>query len=311
MNIKRCLHCYEPVTGETEIHEKCAKKFYGVITVPKLEYELSNLHLLAKELIKSRITVPGVQAKLSLAFNDYKRRDKLTIVGVWGNYILKTPSDIYPYIVEIEDLTMHLATLFKIETVPHSMIRLKSGELAYITKRVDREKDSKLHMEDFCQLSNRLTENKYKSSMERIGRTIMKYSSNPIADSLTLFELTLFSFITGNGDMHLKNFSLLYRGEIITLAPAYDLLSTRLLIPENKDNEELALTLNGKKWGFTKNDFISFAKNLKLNDKQINNVFKKFHNSSLKVSEIIDCSFLTEELKCAYKELILNRSSRL
>ncbi len=167
-------------------------------------------------------------------------------------------------------------------------------------------------IEDFCQLSQRLTEDKYKGSMEQAGKSIHLYSSNPLLDALTFFEVALFSFLTGTADMHLKNFSLLdYRTGMTGLSPAYDMLSTRLVIPEKDDNEEMALTLNGKKRNFKLNDFYVLGRNLKLNEKQVQNSLKKFSKQLDKALSFIDFSFLSTDFKESYKELIQKRAERL
>jgi len=310
----KCLFCYQELAeGEVDFHAKCAKKMFGTAQAPVLDYSLDQMQELAHKVVQSHVTVPGVQAKLSFHFEPKRgEANRLTLVGVWGNYILKPPTTQFANLPENEDLTMHLASLFKIKTVPHSLIRLKSGEFAYITKRIDRVKGAKLPMEDLCQLSERLTEDKYKGSMEQIGKVIMQHSSNPLFDAQVLFELTLFSFLTGNADMHLKNFSLIdYENGITQIAPAYDLLSTRLVIPEKDDPEELALTMNARKRKFTKNNFIQFAQSLKLNEKQLVNIFNRFQKALPKVLGFIDESFLPYDKKVDYKELIQERTKRL
>jgi serine/threonine-protein kinase HipA len=311
---EKCFYCYQPLAAdELDFHPKCAKKIFGTTQVPVLDYSLNQMQDLAHKVVKSQVTVPGVQAKLSFHFEPQRgQENRFTLVGLWGNYILKPPTPQFAHLPENEDLTMRLASLFKIETVPHTLFRLKSGELAYLTKRIDRLGEQKLAMEDFCQLSERLTEDKYKGSMEQVGKVLMKYSSNPVFDALVLFEVTLFSFLTGNADMHLKNFSLIDHANGLTqLAPAYDLLSTRLVIPEKDDPEELALTLNGRKRKLTRNDFMLFAQSLQLNAKQIENSMNRFQKALPKVLDLIDESFLLDEKKVEYKELIANRSKRL
>jgi len=208
---------------------------------------------------------------------------------------------------------MHLAGLFGISTVPHCLIRLRSGELSYITKRIDRKAGSKIfHMEDMCQLTERLTEHKYRSSMERIAKVINKYSSHPLFDMVTFFQINLFSFICGNADMHLKNFSLYYRRkDLIQLAPAYDLVATRLLIPAKDDPEESALTINGKKSKLQRSDFDAFAKNIGLNEKQVFNVYKRIFSNITKAFDFIDLSLLSRDKKDEFKELIADRIARL
>jgi serine/threonine-protein kinase HipA len=309
--MNKCLYCYGEL-NEGDFHSACSKNFFGTDIAPKIPYNLNELYKLGKIVVEKRVTIPGVQKKLSMELDKkIKNEPKLTIVGMWGNYILKPPSSHFKALPENEDLTMKLANLFGIKTVEHSLIRLKSGELSYITKRIDRVKNRKLHMEDFCQLTERLSEDKYKGSMELINKTIDKYSANPGLDKLTIFELTIFSFLTGNADMHLKNFSLIYKNGMITLAPAYDLLSTRLVIPERKDPDELALTLNGKKRKLRLEDFLKFAETSDLNKKQIENTFKKFANGIEKAFQLIDFSFLDKEMKRKYKNLISERAKRL
>jgi serine/threonine-protein kinase HipA len=310
----KCLYCYQPLgEGDIGFHSKCSKKIFGTTEAPVLDYSLDQMHELAKKVVQSHVTVPGVQAKLSFHFEPQRgQENRLTLVGVWGNYILKPPTQQFDHLPENEDLTMHLAKLFKINVVPHSLIRLKSGELAYITKRIDRIGEQKLAMEDLCQLSERLTEDKYKGSMEQVGKVIMQYSSNPLFDAQVFFEVALFSFLTGNADMHLKNFSMIDLDNGLTqLAPAYDLLSTRLVIPEKDDPEELALTMNGRKRKFRINDFQQLAKSLKLNQKQVDNILKRFQKAIPTVLDFINNSFLPEDKKIEYKELIQERASRL
>jgi serine/threonine-protein kinase HipA len=305
--IKRCLYCYTALNeNEIDFHAGCSKKIFGQPVPPELPYTENKLDDLAKQVIQSQMTVTGVQPKLSLHItkgvnkNDPK---KFTIVGLWGGYILKPASTHYPQLPEVEDLTMHLATIAKIKTVPHSLIRMKSGNLAYITKRIDRSKKNKLHMEDMCQLTERLTEDKYHGSYEQIAKVIMKYSVNPGLDLVNFFEQLLFCFLTGNADMHLKNFSLINEpGAGYTLTSAYDMVSTALVNP--KDDEELALTLNGKKKKINRNDFIACFTNMKLEIKQQENIFKKMEKAKKNWFNFIDISFLSNDFKLAYKKLI-------
>jgi serine/threonine-protein kinase HipA len=309
-----CLYCYQPLTEpEVDFHKSCSKKMFGTSIPPILEYSLNEMNQLAKQVVQSQIAVTGVQAKLSVRFEPKRGEpNRFTLVGLWGNYILKPPTGLYPQMPENEDLTMHLAGIFKIKTVPHCLIRLKSGELAYLTRRIDRASHQKLHMEDLCQLSERLTEDKYKGSMEQVGKTIMRYSSNPIFDAITFFETTLFCFLTGNADMHLKNFSLIdgENGQTV-MAPAYDLLSTRLVIPEKEDPEEIALTINGKKRKLNRTDFNVLGNALNLNETQITNVFRKIETGMGKALSFIDDSFLTTDMQERYNELMTERFKRV
>lgn len=310
----RCLFCYrELAPGEKDFHKSCSRKIFGSAIVPELPYTRENLTDLAKEVVRSQTTLTGVQAKLSLDLHKGSRDvpARFTIVGLWGRYILKPQTDLYPYLPQLEDLTMHLAELAKIEVVPHSLVRFADGELCYITRRIDRtENGMKLPMEDMCQLTERLTEHKYKGSYEQIAKAIERYSSVPLLDLVTFWEQVVFSWITGNADMHLKNFSLysVSKGQY-QLTPAYDMLSTALVIPEDK--EELALTLNGKKRKLKREDFETAMKKTGLDDKITANIFNKFLKVRDKWLSFISCSFLPTEMQSAFKALILSRLSTL
>jgi serine/threonine-protein kinase HipA len=205
---------------------------------------------------------------------------------------------------------MHLARLAGISVVPHSLIRLQTGNLAYITKRIDRVKTGKLHMEDMCQLTERLTEDKYHGSHEQVAKAIMKYSRNPGLDVVNYFEQVLFSFLTGNADMHLKNFSLIKlpaRGHV--LSPAYDLVATALVNPADK--EDLALTLNGKKKKIDRNDFLTAFQTLNLEPKQQENIFRKMMKSKAAWMDFIGISFLSDDLKERLMTIIEQRFGRI
>ena len=313
--LNRCLFCYQELYGKNNwYHNACSKKIFETAQAPKIPYGLSDITQLAKKIIRSHITVTGVQTKLSLNLEKYRKKGgRFTIVGLWGNYILKPPVTKYPEMPEIEDLTMHLASIFEIRTVDHSLIPLKSGELAYITRRIDRATDvQRLHMEDMCQLTERLTEDKYKGSMEQVAKTIQKYSSNPLHDTLRFLEIALFSYLTGNADMHLKNFSLIYPLDgMIQLSPAYDMLSTRLLISEKVDPEEMALPLNGKKRNIQLKDFEKFSQTLGLTSRQYHNILDRFCRNFNKTFNFVDESFLTENKKTKFKKLLSNRAYHL
>ena len=313
--VMRCLFCYGELSGgEKDFHKKCSRKIFGVDEAPVLPYNRASISELAKMVVRNRVTIPGVQAKLSLDFDNAGGEAsprRFTIVGLWGKYILKTQTDYFCNLPELEDVTMHMAELSGINVVPHSLIRFSDGELCYITRRIDRTATGgKLHMEDMCQLSERLTEYKYSGSYEQIAKIIIKYSSVPNLDLVNFWEMVLFSWITGNADMHLKNFSLYSRrkGEY-ELSPGYDRLSTAIVMPE--DSEELALALNGKKRKLKKDDFIAAMQKSMLNDKVIHNILNKFDKYVLKWFDLIDISFLPDEMKMKYKELIACKINKL
>lgn len=298
--------------GEVDYHPGCARKIFESTVVPVLPYTRDNIKELAREIVTASTTVTGVQAKLSLdiARGGKDEPQRFTIVGLWGRFILKPQTDRFVNLPENEDLTMHLAEIAGIRTVPHSLIRFADGELCYITRRVDRtKKGDKIAMEDMCQLSERLTEDKYKGSYERIAKLIKKHSSAPMLDVINFWEIVVFSWLTGNADMHLKNFSLFKPTENYMLTPAYDLLSTSIVMPE--DDEELALTLNGKKKKIKREDFEKAMSDSGMEEKSIANLFKKFEKAYPKWIEMIAQSFLPEEQQGLYREQIERMSAKL
>ncbi len=312
--MRRCLYCYELLgEGRSEFHSTCSGKIFGTPNPPELPYSEDQMFLLAEEVIKSQTSVTGAQPKLSLHLENVSKKDepqRFTIVGLWGGYILKPPTKQYNFLPELEDLTMHLAEISGIEVVPHSLIRLSSGELAYITRRIDRMNEIKIHMEDMCQLTERLTEQKYNGSHEQIGKAIVKYSANPGLDIINFFEQVLFSFLTGNADMHLKNFSLIDRPELgYVLTPAYDMVASGLVV--KGDEEELALTLNGKKKNIRKKDFLEPMNRFNINEKAIENLFNKLRISVEKWHDFIEISFLPEAMKTSYHDMINERADRI
>ena len=308
----KCLYCYKELkNGEKDFHIACSKKFFGTVTPPVLPYKRNEINKLAEKIIRSQTTLTGVQPKLSLDLEDTNAVKRFTIVGWWGKFILKPQTSDYKQLPENEDLTMKLAESVKIKVVPHSLIRFADGEICYITKRIDRTKEGKkLPMEDFCQLTEHLTEHKYKGSYEQIAKHILNFSSGPKLDLANFWEQVIFCFLTGNADMHLKNFSLYApQNTDFQLTPAYDMLSTALVMP--KDKEELALTLNGKKSKITRTDFEKSAVSSGLELKVLENIFAKFQKNVPQWNTLIDNSFLDFELKENYKEIIKEKFGKL
>jgi len=307
-----CLYCYQTIVGEGDFHPKCCKLFFGTPTPPLIPYTIDQMALLAKDIVERSVAVPGVQAKLSMTVVKATQQSsdtRLTVVdALGGQYILKPPTDKYPSMPENEHVTMRIAESFGIRVVPSSLIRLASGELAYITKRIDRTVSGlKIHMLDMFQITEAF--DKYKSSMEKVGKALHTYSDNTLLDKLFYFELTVFCFLSGNNDMHLKNFSMIESPSGWVLAPAYDLLNVAIVNPSDK--EELALTLNGKKKNLKKAHFEKLGKDLGLTDNQIERVFIRMSNNKLKAIDWIDMSFLSDKLKTDYKGVIGNRYAQL
>lgn len=309
---KRCLRCYQLLAkDEIDFHGKCSLRFFGTPTAPVLDLTKKAMQIMAKEIVIRSVAVTGVQPKLSLTIEKIPgdpKKSRITILGaLGGNFILKPQSEQFTSLPENEDLTMHLASLFGIKTAEHALMRTSTGDLAYITKRFDRAGQEKLHCEDLCQLTETLTENKYKLSMEKTGKAIKQYATFPLLEAISFFEIALFCYFTGNADMHLKNFSIMRdKNGNYVITPCYDLLNTRLAVP--KDKEEMALTINGKKSRILRKDFDAFGANIGLNEKQMGSVYEKFANALAEAKEFIRISFMDGEMKKKYAELLTSRA---
>lgn len=303
----KCLYCYKELDeGQKDFHPRCVRKFFGTADAPLLEYHREDLDALAAQVIQAQASLTGVQPKLSLSLHKHEGCNRLTIVGLWGDFIFKPQTDAYPELPENEDLTMHMAEAARIKVVPHSLIRLADGSLGYITRRIDRtKKGEKIDMEDMCQLTLHPTEYKYKSSCEQIAKTIATYSSTPKLDLVNFMQVLLFSFITGNNDMHLKNFSLYRPKKLYQLTPAYDLLNVAIANP--KDKEELALTLNDKKSRLKLTDFLMASVSMGIEERITLQLIDNMRKALPTWEDLIADSFLSEEMKVAYLELIQKR----
>lgn len=308
--MSKCLYCYKELEpGEVDFHKSCCRKFFGTHTAPSLDYIRAQMDELAAQVIRSQTTLTGVQPKLSLNLDKHKDSQKLTIVGLWGDYIFKPQTERFAMLPEIEDLTMHLAEIAKIKIVPHTLIRMKDGSIGYLTKRIDRKADGeKIAMEDMCQLTERQTEHKYRSSYEQIGKAIRKYSTNAQLDMVDFLERVYFSWLTGNNDMHLKNFSLYSPAGEPVLTPAYDLLNAAISNPV--DDKELALNLNGKKKRMKDADFKNAYRTCGVPEIVFDRVKKKYVDLLPKFEEEIHASFLSDEIKTLYIELLHRRHAQ-
>lgn len=308
-----CLCCGKPLKEEnnTGWHKSCIKKFFGTSVLPEPDISEETLEKLAKESTSKGLTVPGVQKKLSLYFHSDGRKPRLTLVGYPTGYILKPQTKEFENLPEAEHLVMCMAEATGISTVPHALIKCNDS-MAYITKRVDRKFDAgvvkKLTMEDFCQLDLRLTAEKYKGSYERCAKIISRYSSRSGFDMTELFMRLVFSFVTGNSDMHLKNFSLIEqadRDNCYVLSPAYDLLPVNVIMPEDK--EEFALTMNGRNVKLRKKDFMFFAEECGIAKVSAERMIEKILSLKQKYIEMCEESLISDILKERFAKLIEER----
>ncbi|MBR6423600.1 MAG: HipA domain-containing protein [Bacteroidales bacterium] len=314
--MSKCLFCYQELEeGQVDFHPACARKFFGSDTAPLLPYTRDNMSELARQVIRTSASVTGVQAKMSLDVNRGGKNEpaKFTIVGLWGKYIFKPQSGKYPCLPELEDLTMKMAEAAHIRTARHTLIRLADGELGYLTLRMDRgRRGEKISMLDMCQLTNRLTEHKYYGTYQQLAETIKKYSSAPMLDVQRYWEVVLFSWITGNSDMHCKNFSLVDTGEgEYALTPAYDLLAVLLADPE--DTEEMAMTfeVGGEKSGFDRHTFITAFTQSGIPTAVADKMIERMKNNIPVWEELIGLSFLPDKMKDDYRLLLKKRIALL
>ena len=317
----RCLYCGKEIKDSASAHEKehrwhsrCMKVFFGTSRMPELDISEEKLEELANSTVNKGLAVPGVQKKLSLHLST-DAESRLTIVDYPTGYILKPQTEEYDNLPEFENLAMTLAEIAGIKTVPNALI-MSNGKYAYITKRVDRiinSDDMQMYaMEDFCQLAERLTADKYKGSYEKCGRIVKDYSVRPGLDLAEMFTRVVFSFVIGNSDMHLKNFSLMEEApgnRRFQLSAAYDMLPVNVVLPE--DQEEMALTLNGKKRRLKKQDFMALADKCDINEKAAEKMIDKICSLGAKFFNACDESYLPEAYKEQTKQLIADRIERL
>lgn len=307
MNI--CPISYEPC-GDKKYSEK------GLKILSKKLNDLKEIPLTQEEQLKeaairaAKMSIQGVQAKLSAVLN--VKENRFEIVDRYGEYILKPQSSFYSQLPENEDLTMRLAKLIEVEIPVHGLIYSIDGRFTYFIQRFDRYgKDKKLSVEDFAQLAGKSRETKYDFSMEKIIPLIETYCTFPLIEKLKLFRLTMFSFIAGNEDMHLKNFSLITRSGKVELSPAYDLLNSTIALPAPQ--EELALPLAGKKRNLNYKTLVDYwgKERLKLNDIVISNVLNKISAAKNEWERLISISFLSDPLKEKYLNLVYERFKKL
>lgn len=313
MSEQSCLICLGALSeGGNRYHPACCSRVFGSGRPPAFPHTQAEIDALATDAVRHHIAVPGVQPKLSLHLDHDAGAGtgRFTIVGLQGDFILKPPVSRYPEMPELEHLTLRMAGQMGIATAPCALLPIQDGRLAFVSRRMDRSDGKKLAMEDMGQILGKPTSEKYRGSLESIGRAIQQFCANPGHDALRFFELTIFCFLTGNSDMHLKNFSLLETPpDEIRLAPAYDLLPTALILPE--DTEETALTLQGKKRRLTGKDFRRFGAAIQLGDRQVENALQRCQRQLPSAIELIDQGFCTPETAARYRQLVLERATRL
>ena len=305
----KCLSCQVSESGKDLIkgyHRKCSKQLYGPAQPPDLPFKSTDVTAEAQKMV-GRMSISGVQPKLSVIHD--RKRHELTVVDRGGLFILKPPTDRFESLPENENLCMNIVSTYGIEVPPHGLLPLTDGKLAYVVKRFDRLDDgSKLQQEDFQQLLQ--TDDKYSGSYESIANFIKKHSDVTGLDLVRLFERALLFYVLGNGDAHLKNFSLLRREDIgYQLSPAYDVVNSRLVLPEEK--EDMCLSLQGKRNNISKKDLQGLSVHFGLGSKQVNNALERLSALRSSIETMIEGSFLEKRLRNRFLEIFEERMERI
>jgi serine/threonine-protein kinase HipA len=305
----KCLCCHN-VGSEKEIadgyHTACSRSLFQTARPPKIPFSTPEIAGQARIMV-GRMSISGVQPKLSLAHD--RTSHVMDVVATGGQYILKPQTERYPALPENENLCMNIASAYGVEVPPHGLVLLSDRKAAYLVKRFDRLEDgSKIEQEDFQQLLQ--TDDKYSGSYERIANFIKEHSDVPGLDLVNLFERALLFFVLGNGDAHLKNFSLIRKEEVgYQLSPAYDIVSSRLLLPDER--EEMCLSLLGKKNRISRDDFTGLSEHFGLTSKQSDNSFSRLNDIQEEIENMIGGSFLEGPLKERFLEIFRMRMERL
>lgn len=285
-----------------EMNKKLIKEMFNTSRLPIIEFSLQDVSQKAQQ-SAGKLSISGVQPKLSMKLD--KKNNSLISVAEGGEYILKPQTAAFSNIPENEQCCMDIAAEFKIDIPPHCLLPLKDGSLSYIVKRFDRESGVKIHQEDFAQILG--SKDKYQGSIEQIGHKLKEISTGPGYDAQLFFERVVFNFIIGNGDAHLKNYSIAYREdkETIRLTPAYDIVCSKLVIP---DEEDSALSINGRKNKLKREDFDKLADYLNI---PVKIRYEKFEKSSNLMETIIKNSEIKKEAQKQFIDIIKERLSRM
>lgn len=301
-----CLCCLKKIEDNFSYHKNCLEKLFGTEKLPLIKFKSTEL---ISEINKNigKMSISGVQIKASVKLN--KRRNTIEIIETGGTHILKPEPGEYPELPQNENFCMNAAEVLGMEVPPHGLFYLADNKICYIIRRFDRDSTGqKIHVEDMAQLLGLPSDSKYGSSLEKVGYVILKYSKRPYLDLIDFLERAIFCFLIGNGDMHLKNWSLLASNGNYFLSPCYDFISSKLYLP---DEDESALTINGKRKKIKLSDFTRLASNLMIEEKSFQNSINKIKNSKEKILRMIneDISGLTRIGQL--KDIILERYKRL
>lgn len=304
--MKYCLCCSKEIDNDFSYHKNCLKKLFGVEKLPIIKIKSTEL---ISEISKNigKMSISGVQVKASVKLN--KRENIIEIVQLGGTHILKPEPGEYPELPQNENICMNMAEMLGINVPPHGLFCMADKKVCYIIRRFDRDAHGqKIHVEDMAQLLGLPSDSKYESSLEKAGTAILKYSKRPYLDLIDFLERVIFCFLIGNGDMHLKNWSLVSIDGNYQLSPCYDLISSKLYLPYE---DESALTINGKRNKLQFSDFAGLAAYLKIEERSFNNIIDKMKNSKAAILKILDEDPIGFTRTGQLREIILERYKRL
>lgn len=300
----RCLCCQGTLEARERYHPKCLKALWGRVLVPNIPFGLAEMPAQVAR-TDGRMSISGVQMKAVVRCN--RETSEVEVVSSGGTHILKPEPNQYPDLPQNENACMSMAAALGMPVPPHGLFPMADGKLCYIVRRFDRAEDGgKIQKEMMFQIL--AATNKYAGSLESVGRAIRFHAENVGLDAIDFFERVLFCFVIGNGDMHLKNWALLVRGRTASLAPCYDLVSSKLYIP---DEEDSALAIDAKRNKLKRADFEEFANGLRIDPKAATNVFQKLRNAREMLLEMCISSELSPSLKQRLADVISSRHERL
>ena len=301
----RCL-CCQLLLDEKEgrHHARCLKALWGKPIVPKIPFAMADLPEKVTS-AEDHMSISGVQAKVLVRLN--KETSDIEIAPSGSTHILKPEPNEYPGLPQLETACMSMASVLGMPVPPHGLFPMSDGHLCYVVKRFDRTDDGgKIQKETMFQLLE--ATDKYSGSLESVGKTIRAHVENVGLDTIDFFERVLFCFLTGNGDMHLKNWALLITDKEVSLSPCYDFVSSKVYFANEEDS---ALMMNAKKNKLKRSDFEAFANSLRIDPKAAANVFEKMKGAQEKMREMCIDSELNPSMRKKFEDAMTSRFKRL
>ncbi len=297
-----CRVCLQPTDQpDVSYHAACLRRLFGSASLPDIAVDPLNLHLVGQSMA-GKTAVSGVMAKISLGWD----RKTLRVASEIGRYILKPQSREFPELPENEHVTMLIARHAEIETPEFGLVALKDQRLSYIVRRFDRtDEGRRLAQEDFCQLAEKMPAEKYAGSAELLARLVQRHSAEPGVDLARLYRQVLLGWWTGNGDMHLKNLSMLTREfKAPRLSPIYDFVSTEIVIP----GDSLALPVCGRRSNLKRGDWQMFGQYCGLSNRLVDQEWTRLVELLPTALELLERSFLSADMRAKYAEGLAART---